>query len=188
MIESVKSNADYADLYSIPENMIGEIIDGELYAMPRPSPRHCNTASSLGIIIGYYYKIGMNGGIGGWWILDKPGIHFSDLKEDIMVPDISGWKKEKMPELPAETYFSVTPDWICEILSPATAAHDRKKKLPKYAKFGVSYFWIVDPANRTVEILKLKNGEYSVSAVYCEDDKMKAEPFTEILIDLKNIW
>ncbi len=188
MKESIKSNATYADLYSIPDNMIGEIIDGELYVMPRPSPKHCNTSSSLGIIIGYYYKMGMNGGSGKWWILDEPEIHFSDLKEDFLVPDIAGWKKERMPTLPAETYFSVPPDWICEILSPGTARHDRKKKLPKYAKFGVSYFWIIDPANRTVEILKLKNSEYVVLAVYGEDDKMQAEPFTEIIIDLKNIW
>ncbi|MBF0226818.1 MAG: Uma2 family endonuclease [Desulfobacterales bacterium] len=188
MLTSIKTNATYEDLYHIPENMIGEIIDGELYVMPRPAPKHCNTASSLGIVIGYYYKIGMNGGTGGWWILDEPEIHFSDLKEDFIVPDIAGWKKEKMFDLPKETYFSIPPDWVCEILSPGTATHDRKKKLPKYAKFGVTHFWIVDPTNKTVEILKLKNGEYVVLEVYGENDKMRTEPFTEILIDLINIW
>ncbi|MBF0119048.1 MAG: Uma2 family endonuclease [Desulfobacterales bacterium] len=187
MLTPIKTNANYEDLYTIPENMIGEIIDGELYAMPRPSYRHSNAASIIGWQIIGPYRFGI-GGPGGWIILDEPEIKFSESKSDTVVPDLAGWKKERMPELPKKNWTSIAPDWICEVLSPKTNKHDRKKKMPIYAKFGVSFLWLVNPIEKTLEIFKLASGKWSLLDFFSDDDKACAEPFHDIEIELKNFW
>jgi len=176
--------AVYEDLYSIPDTMIGQIIGGELVALPRPSPRHVRAASLLGIRIGNPFDMG-EGGPGGWIILDKPEIK---LDSHTLVPDIAGWKKERLPNLPDTNWISVVPDWICEVLSPGTARIDRKKKMPIYARFGLPYLWLVDPLEKTLEIFKLDAGGWRLMTVYSEDDKVRAEPFQEIEIKLNNLW
>lgn len=174
----------YNDLYTIPDNMIGQIIDGELIAMPRPSPRHTIAASVLGIRIGGPFYMG-EGGPGGWVILYEPEIQ---LGNHTIVPDISGWRKERLPKLPETNWISVVPDWICEVLSPGTARIDRKKKMPLYARFGVPYLWIVDPLEKTLEIFKLDAGGWRLMSVHSEDDNVRAEPFQEIEINLNILW
>ena len=176
--------AVYDDLYKIPDNMIGQIIGGELIAMPRPSPRHVRAASVMGMRIGSPFALG-EGGLGGWVILFKPEIQ---LDSHTLVPDIVGWEKERLPKLPETNWISVVPDWICEVLSPGTARIDRKKKMPIYAQFGVPHLWLVDPLEKTLEIFRLDNGNWIVAAVYSEDDKVRAEPFQEIEINLNSLW
>jgi len=176
--------AVYNDLYKIPDNMIGQIISGELIAMPRPSPRHARAASIMGVRISSPFDLG-EGGPGGWLILDEPEIQ---LGSHIFVPDIAGWKKERLPKLPETNWIAVTPDWICEVLSPGTARIDRKKKMPIYAQFGVPHLWLVDPLEKTLEIFRLDNGNWIVAEVYSEDDKVRAEPFQEIEINLNSLW
>ncbi|MBF0396578.1 MAG: Uma2 family endonuclease [Desulfobacterales bacterium] len=183
MLEPIKTNATYQDLYSIPENMIGEIIDGKLYAMPRPSPRHSNVASGIAEIRGpFQHGIG---GPGGWWILVEPEIK---LGQDLFVPDLAGWKKERLLHPPDTNYISIPPDWICEVLSPSTSASDRKKKMPIYAQFKVPYLWLIHPIEKTLEIFKLNGSQWLLLVTYSDDDKVKAEPFQEVEIDLANLW
>ncbi|MBF0099990.1 MAG: Uma2 family endonuclease [Desulfobacterales bacterium] len=184
MLQTVKINAEYDDLYNIPENMIGQIINGELIVMPRPSPKHAGTLSNLTIEIGPPYKLG-RGGPGGWIILDEPEIK---LGQDIFVPDLAGWKKEKLPQPPSTNYISVPPDWICEVLSPSTEKTDRARKMPIYAQFQVGHLWLIDPIEKILEIFKLIHNQWTVLSIYAEDDKVKGEPFQEIDIDLKNLW
>ncbi len=176
--------AVYDDLYTIPDTMIGQIIGGELFAMPRPSPRHAQAASILGIRIGGPFYLG-EGGPGGWLILDEPEIQ---LDSHTFVPDIAGWKKERLGKIPETNWISVVPDWICEVLSPGTARIDKKKKMPIYAQFGVPYLWLVDPLEKTLEIFRLDNGNWLVAAVYSEDDIVRAEPFQAIEINLSSLW
>lgn len=107
----------YRELPDLPENMVGEIIDGGLYSQPRPSPRHSLASSSLGDELVSPFQKG-RGGPGGWWILDEPEIH---LDRQVMVPDIAGWKKDRLPQLPETAWFELAPDWVCEVLSPSTA-------------------------------------------------------------------
>lgn len=185
MGQTAKRIATYEDLYSIPENMVGEIIDGELIVRPRPSPKHSRSSSVMGSEVLGPYQLG-KGGPGGWWILDEVEVQ---LGKDILVPDLAGWKKERLPELPNNTnWIDIPPDWICEVLSPGTFRIDRIKKMPLYAEFGVAYFWLIDPVNRALEVFRLESGRWVVLGVHGEDDRVRAEPFQEVEIDLKNLW
>ena len=185
MAEPAKRKAAYEDLFNIPENMTGEIINGELVVTPRPSRKHTSATSSLGYKIGPPYQFGEGGGPGGWVIIIEPEI---GLGEDILVPDLAGWKVERYPEEEPHNWISVVPDWICEVLSPSSLKRDRMDKMPIYARHGVAYFWLIDPIARTLDVFRLENGRWVVSGLYVEDVKVRAEPFAEIEINLHDIW
>ena len=174
----------YQKLLDLPENMVGEIIDGELHTQPRPAPKHALTSYVLGVELGAPYSIG-RGGPGGWWILDEPEIH---LGEQVVVPDISGWKKDRMPQLPETHYFELAPDWVCEILSPSTAKKDRILKMPVYAKYGVKHIWLIDPIIKTLEAYRLENRFWKLVGSFSDEDRVAVEPFVETEIDLSLLW
>ena len=184
MTEQARKKTVYDDLYNLPENMIGEIIDGELVASPRPSPEHMFTLSILGNEVGPPYNMG-RGGPGGWIILDEVEIA---LGEDIFVPDLSGWKKERFFKPEGQNWISIAPDWICEILSPSSIRQDRIIKSIVYAKHKIPYFWLIDPRNKTLDVFRLESGRWISLGVYAENDKVRAEPFQETEIDLSALW
>lgn len=185
MAEPARKIATYQDLYDIPENMIGEIVDGELLVTPRPSPQHSNAASSLGGEIVPPYRFG-RGGPGGWIILFEPEIKFSE--RDLLVPDFAGWRKERFPGWPLENWFSVAPNWICEILSPGTARIDRIEKMATYARHELHHLWLIDPRDKTLEVFRLLSGQWVKLAGFAENDKVRAEPFDEVEIELGSLW
>ena len=176
--------ATYADLFSIPENTTGEIIDGELIVTPKPSPRHSNASALLTATLVPPYRKGM-GGPGGWMILSEVEIMLGD---NLLVPDISGWRMERFPGFPKENWISVPPDWVCEILSPDTIRLDRVRKMPIYAEYMIPYLWRLDPIAKTLEVFKLESGKWIFEQAYAEDDKVRAEPFQEIEFALGNFW
>jgi len=176
--------ATYDDLLALPEHVVGEIIDGELHVSPRPAPRHAVASSVLGGEIGPPYHSG-RGGPGGWWILDEPELH---LARDVLVPDLAGWQRARMPAMPDTAYFTVAPDWICEVLSPATARIDRLKKLRVYARERVGHAWLIDPIARTLEMLRLEGERWSIVSVHGEDEIVRAEPFDAVAIELALLW
>ncbi|MBF0476654.1 MAG: Uma2 family endonuclease [Deltaproteobacteria bacterium] len=182
---TAKKKATYEDLYQIPENMIGEIIHGELIASARPAPKHAVSVSVLGAKICGAFHLGDVGGPGGGWILFEPEL---SLGEHILVPDLAGWRRERLPSMPEENWFSVPPDWVCEVLSPGTAMIDRVRKLPIYAEHGVAYVWLVDPRVRTLEIFQLDSGRWMLVESHVESGKVRAVPFQEIEIDLAQLW
>jgi len=186
MAEPAKKRATYDDLYTIPENMIGEIIDGELFVSPRPAPRHSRVSSRVGVILGASYDFG-NGGPGGWVILDEVEIKLAEECNPI-VPDLSGWRIERFPQTIDTNWISVPPDWVCEVLSPGTIRLDRIKKMAKYLKFEVPYVWLIDPISKTLEVFRLESGRWVVAGLYSEDDKVRAQPFQEVEIDLASLW
>ena len=177
--------ATYEDLYNIPENMTGEIINGDLVVTPRPSRRHTSAASSLGYKIGPGYQFGEGGGPGGWVIILEPEI---GLGENILVPDLAGWKLERFPVEEPHNWISVAPDWVCEVLSPGSVGKDKIKKMPIYAEYGVHHAWLLDPLERTLEVFRLQGGAWAVAGLHGEGDKVRAEPFQEIEIDLNDLW
>ena len=185
MAEPAKKKASYDDLYRIPDNMIGEIINGELIATPRPSVLHSFASSCLGGELIPPYHHGRGGGPGGWVILDEPEIRFG---EDILVPDLAGWRKARFSSPKQTNSLLVTPDWVCEVLSPGTVRIDKMGKMPIYARHGVPYLWLVDPAAKTLNVFRLKNGEWVVAGLYVENAVVRAEPFQEIEIDLNILW
>ena len=136
--------------------------------------------------IGGAYHRG-RGGPGGWWILDEPEIHFIRDTE-VMVPDLAGWRRERMPRLPRDHRIEVAPDWVCEILSPSTARTDRVIKMPVYARYGVPYLWLVDPLVHTLEAFALHDGRWTVIGLFQEQDLVSVEPFAEIALELGGLW
>ncbi|MHB8877132.1 MAG: Uma2 family endonuclease [Myxococcaceae bacterium] len=179
--------ATYRDLVALPENVVGELIDGELFASPRPASPHARAASILGSELGgpFDRKPGEPPGPGGWWILYEPELH---LVEDVLVPDLAGWRRERMPKMPDAAFFELPPDWVCEVVSPATARLDRAKKLPRYARAKVGHCWVVDPLARTLEVLRLEGERWALLGVFTEGDKVRAEPFEAIELDLARWW
>lgn len=176
--------ATYEDLEKVPDIMIAEIIDGELHATPRPAPRHSVAGSSLEVFIGGPYHHG-RGGPGGWWILYEPELHFG---KDVLVPDIAGWRRARLASMPDTAYFTVAPDWVCEVLSPSTASLDRVKKLAIYARELVPFAWLVDPIARTLEVMRLDAGHWVLVSAHSGSETVRAEPFADIDLPLAALW
>lgn len=176
--------ATYEDLEKVPDICVAEIVDGELHANPRPAPRHAVASSSIAALVGVPFHHG-RGGPGGWWILGEPELHFG---KNVLVPDVAGWRRERMPGIPSTAYFTVPPDWICEVLSPSTASLDRVKKLAIYAREGVAFAWLVDPVARMLEVLRLEAGRWTLLAAHAGTEAVRAEPFVEIDLKLASLW
>jgi Uma2 family endonuclease len=176
--------ATYEDLLEVPDHLVAEILDRKLHTTPRPAPRHAHATSVLGVEIGGPFHIG-RGGPGGWWILDEPELH---LNADIAVPDLAGWRRSRLLALPTEAYFTLAPDWVCEVVSPGTAAMDRTTKLAIYANEGIAHAWLVDPLVRRLEVLRLENGRWSIVSTGAAGDVVRAELFREIELDLSLLW
>ncbi len=169
----------------LPDIVVGEIIAGDLHVSPRPAPRHSIASSVLGAELMGPFNFGKNGGPGGWIILDEPELH---LDGHILVPDIAGWRRERMPAIPDEAFFSLVPDWACEVLSPSTAVLDRVKKMPLYLSLGLKYFWLVDPIARTLEVYENDHQVWKLICSYANDDKVRAIPFDALEIELADLW
>jgi Uma2 family endonuclease len=176
--------ATYDDILALPEHVVGEILAGELIVSPRPAPRHAVAASVLGGELGPPYHSG-SGGPGGWWILDEPELHLGD---DVLVPDLAGWRRERMPAMPDTAFFTMAPDWVCEVLSPGTARIDRTQKLTIYAREGVSHVWLLDPLQRTLEVLRLERQKWVIVSVSAREDVVHAEPFEATPLQLQRLW
>ena len=184
MTAAVRKPATYADLEALPPNLVGEIIHGVLHAQPRPAPRHAKASTRLASELDGPFDRG-RGGPGGWEILIEPELH---LGEHVIVPDLAGWRRERLPRLPDTAYFEQAPDWVCEILSPSTARLDRADKLPIYAQFGVGHAWYVDPLAKTLEVFALENGRWVLAATVADADPVSAPPFEAHTFALSALW
>jgi Uma2 family endonuclease len=178
------ARATYEDVINAPENKVAEILDGELFLSPRPPFRHLVAASHLGPALGEPFDRG-RGGPGGWWILDQPELH---LGEHVVVPDIAGWRREHMATIPDEPYFPLAPDRACEVLSPSTERIDRGRKLRIYAEASVAHLWFVNPVERTLEVMRLRDASWTILAVHSDSDVVRAEPFEAIELELSVLW
>lgn len=178
--------ATYEDILALPEHLVGEILDGDLFAFPRPSPRHALAASGLGgVLFDSFSRVGGGEPPGGWWILDEPELH---LRADILVPDIAGWRRERMASLPEKAFFELAPDWACEVLSPTTEAIDRGRKMEVYAREGVSHLWLVNPTQRTLETYRLVASKWTLLATFVGHTAVRAEPFEAVALDMSRWW
>ncbi len=184
MTAPAKRAASYSDILALPAEVVGEIVDGELVVSPRPAPQHSAASSALGATLGPPFQFG-DGGPGGWWILDEPEVH---LMEDVVVPDLAGWRRERMPSLPTEAFFTLRPDWLCEVLSPSTSRLDKTRKLPSYARAGVPHVWLIDPSAQTLDVYRLELGRWVVVASHGGDERINAEPFEAVTMDLGRLW
>ncbi|MCC6749294.1 MAG: Uma2 family endonuclease [Deltaproteobacteria bacterium] len=176
--------ATYADLEALPDNVIGEIIHGALVASPRPAIRHARASSVLGSDLGGPFDRG-RGGPGGWLILFEPELH---LGPDVLVPDLAGWRRERVPTLPDVAAMTLAPDWVCEVLSPSTEAIDRAAKMEIYAREAVSHLWLVNPKLQTLEIYTRAETGWLRLAAHQGDAKVRAVPFDAIELELDGLW
>jgi Uma2 family endonuclease len=176
--------ATYEDLKKIPDTMVAEMAGGELYAFPRPALPHASVATSISASLLAPYHFGRSGP-GGWLILFEPELHFG---RDVLVPDYAGWRRTRLPAVRNEPWLTLAPDWACELLSPTTAVFDRTRKLEIYAREDVSHMWLIDPATRTLEVLGLEGRRWTILGVHAGDKVVRAEPFTEIELDLASFW
>ena len=192
--EKAARRATYADLEAVSPNKVAELIRGTLHVMPRPAPRHARSSSILGMKLGSPFDLG-DGGPGGWWILDEPELHFPDPAPvepgdmDVLVPDIAGWRRSRMPALPETAYFELAPDWVCEVLSASTEDVDRHEKMPIYAREGVLHAWLVDPITRTLEAYTLGRGKrWGKAQIHEGAARVRLPPFEAIELDLSSLW
>ena len=184
--KTAAKRATLADLASLPSRLNAEILRGVLYTTPRPASPHALASSALGAELDPPFRRG-RGGPGGWVILDEPELHLGP-DPDVLIPDLAGWRRERMPEVPDVAAFTLAPDWICEVLSRSTEAIDRGEKLPLYAREGVRHAWLVDPVVQTLEILRLEGESWRIVATWRADAKVRAEPFDAIELDLAVLW
>jgi Uma2 family endonuclease len=181
-----KRRATYEDLMQVPDHLVAEIIDGELVTSPRPATPHARACSVIGQDLAPFDRQpGSPGSPGGWWVLDEPELH---LGEDVLVPDLAAWRHERMPAIPNVAFFTLPPDWICEVISPRTGRIDRTRKMMIYAREGVRHLWLVDPLANTIEFYRLEAGRWMVAGCQGGDDVVRAEPFDAIPIALARWW
>lgn len=173
------------DLEALPPGIKGEIIEGVLYTMTRPRARHQLTTTRVGSRLSGPFDEGRNGP-GGWWILIEPGIELPNTPE--IAPDLAGWRRERLPELPADTSITVVPDWVCEVLSPTTRRHDLLVKKPYYAKVGVEHHWVIDLEARTVAAYRLQEGLWVEIGVYGDEREARIPPFSDVPLDVASWW
>lgn len=184
MGDPARRRATYQDLIAVPDTKVAEIIDGELYVSPRPASPHAHAASTLGMDLGGAFHRG-RGGPGGWWILYEPELH---LGPDVLVPDLAGWRRERMPQVPRTAAFELPPDWLAEVLSPSTEKIDRARKLSVYARARVSHVWLVDPLLTTIEVLRLDGDTFRIVKVHAGDESARLEPFEAIELEVGALW
>lgn len=174
----------YAELEALPAHMVGEIVNGVLYAHPRPARGHGSAATELLTEVNAPFGRG-RGGPGGWKFIVEQELH---LGPHVVVPDISGWKIERYPNHELTPYSTVATDWLCEVLSPSTSKLDRVEKLKIYAEYGVPHCWYVDPAAQSLEVFILAGKTYLVGPAFSGADPVAAPPFETHTIDLSLLW
>lgn len=179
-----KKRGVYVDVLALPAHLVGEILAGDLYASPRPRFRHARAAAWLDRRLGPAFDDGATGP-GGWWILPEPELHFAG---EVVVPDLAGWRRERLPEFPDVAYLELAPDWVCEVLSPSTERIDRGLKMRTYARAGVGHLWLLNPEARTLEVLRLQGENWLVRAVYSGDETIREEPFEAVELDPTSLW
>jgi hypothetical protein len=184
MLKPKTPPATYADIEALPPNMVGEIVFGVLHSHPRPTPRQAVASNRLGSVITGPFDLG-SGGPGGWIFMTEPELH---LGLHVVVPDLAGWRRERLIPFPQTAYIETAPDWICEVLSPSTQKIDRTDKLSIYAEFGVGHCWYVDPDARTLEVFVLAGGKWLLAATFKDADPVAAPPFEVHSFSLDVLW
>ena len=181
-MKPLKKGATYDDLRDLPDHYVAEMFDGELYASPRPAVPHARAAMVLSVKLGGPFD---RSGPGGWVFLVEPELHFGN---DVLVPDLAGWRHERLPALRPDAFMTLAPDWVCEVVSPSTESIDRGKKLRIYAREGVAHAWLLDPLRRTLEILSLASGRWTALDTHEGSASVRVSPFDAIELELGALW
>ncbi len=189
MVQQPRDRRDelYEAYLQVPEHQHAEIVNGTLYVMSRPAPRHAKLTTTLSIEIGGPFERG-RGGPGGWLFFFEPELQL--IPKEPVIPDLAGWRVERMPRLPDTACFTLAPDWVCEVLSRSTEKLDRDLKLPYYAAHGVRHVWLLDPIDQRLEVyaLDVETKRWREVRIHREDETVRAAPFDAIELDLSALW
>jgi Uma2 family endonuclease len=190
--ESTERNSPSVEaaFQAAPQEMVAEILDGELHLSPRPARPHANSATLLTSLLTLPFRVG-SGGPGGWVIISEPELHLGP-RPDKLVPDIAGWRREHMPDAlggdEAPAHYDLAPDWVCEVLSESTRRRDKGPKMRIYAREGVRHLWHLDPLARTLDVFRLQGGDWLLVHSFAGEERVRAEPFGAIDLDLAVVW
>ncbi len=174
----------YAEIQRLPEHLTGQILQpGVLSTMSRPGRAHEKALGGCTHALRGRFDRGYGGK--GWWILQEYEVRLPG--DTLVVPDLAGWRVERVAELPDENPLTLVPDWCAEVLSPSSAQSDRALKLQLYARVGVSHVWLVDPSLRLVEVFE-SVGERPVLVASARDDEApELAPFPGAF-SLSQLW
>jgi Uma2 family endonuclease len=184
MAERRTKTATYADIEALPPNVRGEILFGSLVTQPRPAGPHVGGASSMGMLLGNPYQFG-RGGPGGWIIMHEPELH---LGPHVVVPDLAGWKAERIAGKTQGKWFDVPPDWVCEVLSDSTIRYDRQDKSRIYATYRVAHMWHLEPVAKFLEVFERQNENWLRTHTFAAEEEVFAPPFEEARFRLGDLW
>jgi Uma2 family endonuclease len=183
-VEAKKATC-FDEFLKVPDHLHAEIVAEQLFVAPRSGSEHSHATSKLGRKVGVPFDDGI-GGPGGWWILDEPELH---LQGDILVPDLAGWKLDMYPDIKKkQSYHTIVPNWVCEVLSPSTAGFDRVRKMPIYAREKVDQVWLIDPGVKTLEVYARNESAWTLVTSFYDNDVVRAIPFDSIEFDLASLW
>lgn len=186
-MDPAKQLATYEDLLALRDEVRAEVLAGEIVSAPAPLPRHSKVQRALGRFIGGPFDDDDDrGGPGGWWILPEVDVRLGP--HDIVRPDLSGWRRERLPVPWDERPIDVRPDWICEISSPSNVATDRVTKRKLYAHSGVPHYWIVDPTARTLEAFELTEGRWVEVGSYDDSAVARIASFEAIELEVGRLF
>jgi len=183
-----KMRATYDDVVNAPDHLVAEILAGELVLTPRPAPPQALAEARLYQLLAAPF-VDAVAGPGGWVMLQEVELHFSTGGLEVLVPDVVGWLRARLPELPKTAAITVTPDWVCEVLSPRTEKIDRARKMEIYAREGVGHLWFLEPVTWRLEAYSLSGGVWQAAGVWdaAADRAIRAVPFDAVALDLGNL-
>ncbi|WP_158623478.1 Uma2 family endonuclease [Corallococcus sp. CA053C] len=163
----------HEEVQTLPHYLVGEALDGILYISAPP------TARSMGLtpLLGRAPE--------GWWWTATPRLL---MGQDVLVPDLAGWRSGRPEPLPPGTFIERRPDWICEVLSPASAKLDLGSKLPRYARAGIQHAWVINPVNRVLEVFRLDHERWVLRRAFVGEECVRAEPFEGLELALAPFW
>jgi Uma2 family endonuclease len=175
------------DLARVRDGRAVEIIDGELVEKAMPSPAHGSAQLAVGaqLFLPFNRRSG-GGGPGGWWLMTEVEVHYEDRQ--VYRHDLVGWRHATCSTRPSEIPVRVRPDWVCEILSPSNAGNDLVKKLRTLQRHAVPHYWLVDPENRTLTVLRWTVDGYLTALTAGDVEVVRAEPFEAIELRLELLF
>lgn len=156
-----------------------EVIHGVVTYKAEPSAEHADAQLGLGSFLRqHFHRASGRGGPGGWWILTEVDVQLE--AHEVYRPDVSGWRRDRVPDRPTGRPVETRPDWLCEILSESNAATDQVDKFRVYAANGVPFYWIGDPTRTILTVYRLDGATYAVALQTKRGEVVRAPPFDEV--------
>ncbi|HWN71466.1 MAG TPA: Uma2 family endonuclease [Haliangium sp.] len=163
-----------------------EVVRGELVRKASPSFEHSATQHAMAVALGGFLGRARSGRPGGWWFGTEAEIELET--HDVYLPDIAGWRIARLPDRPSGRPVRITPDWVCEVLSPSTMARDLGHKLRTYHRARVPHYWLVEPIGAVLSVYRWQDDGYLLVLSAGPDDVVRAEPFDAIDLNMSEIF